>query len=77
MLLELLMPYLKNLTNLNQNNMKVLTQEELQQEALSLSIEINIINKEIKKLLSKRDRRKAKLKVILHTAFNQVEMEFD
>lgn len=57
--------------------MKVLTQEELQQEALSLSIEINIINKEIKKLLSKRDRRKSKLKVILHTAFNQVEMEFD
>ena len=57
--------------------MKVLTQDELQQEALSLSIEINMINKEIKKLQAKRDRKRVKLKEILHTAFNQVEMEFD
>jgi hypothetical protein len=57
--------------------MKVISQQDLQQEALSLSIEINMINKDIKKLQAKRDRRKIKLRDVLNMAFNQVQMEFE
>lgn len=59
------------------NIMKVISQQDLQQEALSLSIEINMINKDIKKLQAKRDRRKIKLRDVLNMAFNQVQMEFE